>query len=64
MTKCHFVAIAEAVRFLDLPMPARAHVAERLAETLRQFNSRFEAERFISAATEPTAIDQARKRSA
>ena len=54
MTRMHFQALAEAVRFLALSPADRLQVAEAIAGACRQFNSRFNRERFVRAATEST----------
>ena len=60
MTRRHFAAIAEAVRFLELTRANRLQVAEALADVCRRFNSRFDRGRFLEAAMEPTAADTRR----
>ncbi len=60
MTRRHFLALAEAVRSLELSPADRLRVAEALADVCRQFNGRFDRERFLRAALEPTAIDRRR----
>ena len=55
MSRKHFVAIAEAIRFMDISAEAREVVAREMASTLRAFNSNFDRERFIEAATKPLA---------
>ncbi len=57
LTRRHFVALAEAVRFLDLEPVQRRHVAEALADACARFNGAFDRGRFLRAATEPTRLD-------
>lgn len=58
MTRKDFVALAETIRFLDLPRNARVIVARDFADTLARGNRAFDKERFINDSTESTAIDK------
>jgi hypothetical protein len=49
MTRKHFVALAEAVRFLEADYGTRLAVAKAVASVCRRFNSRFSEYRFLAA---------------
>ena len=53
MTRRHFLALAEAIRFAHLDPETRAVVAEAIADACSRFNGRFDRGRFIRAAIEP-----------
>lgn len=53
MTRKHFTAIAETIRFLDLPRAQRRVVAHDMALTLSGFNGNFDRDRFIEACMKP-----------
>ena len=53
MSRVHFVAIAEAIRYLPLRECDRATVAEHLADCVSKFNGCFDRGRFLRAALEP-----------
>lgn len=58
MTRKDFVLIAEAIRFSDVDRAAREKVAASMADSLATTNGRFDKERFIAAAMEPTGADK------
>ena len=49
MTRRHFKALAESVRFLDVNHETRFVVARALAAVCRRFNSRFSEYRWYTA---------------
>lgn len=51
MTRQHFEAIAATIKNSRIDGSAKLVIASELASTLIRFNSRFEAGRFIRAAT-------------
>jgi hypothetical protein len=55
MSRKHFVAIAEAIRFMDVDDATRARIAHDMASTLRGFNAQFDRDRFVSACTKAKA---------
>jgi len=52
MTRQHFRALADAISGMDgLDSEQRMMVARQIAVAVRRFNSRFDREKFIDAAT-------------
>lgn len=49
MTKKHFQAAAELVKFLDVSPAEKMLVAQSMVELFRQFNGRFDQGRFLQA---------------
>lgn len=49
MTRKHFEALAESIRFMELDYGTKRHVAEHVANVCKQFNSGFERQRFLEA---------------
>lgn len=49
MTRQHFQAIASAIWHSTIGHDARKQVAESMASELRQFNGRFDRDKFIAA---------------
>jgi hypothetical protein len=53
MTRKHFQAIADTIRFMDVCDATREVIAKDFASTCAGFNGRFDKQRFIAAATKP-----------
>ena len=51
MTRKHFQAIADTIRFMDVDATTREKLASEFARTCASFNGRFDKGRFIAAAT-------------
>ena len=52
MTRQHFKAIAEAVRFSNLEIEDKEHIAKMLSIELGKFNENFDKAKFLAACTE------------
>jgi hypothetical protein len=57
MTRAHYELIAETIRFANELPEVRRRMAGEFARALKATNGRFDAERFIEAATAARADD-------
>ena len=57
MTKKHFVAMANAVKFSTYDTATKVAVAKTFADVAKSFNGRFDADKFYAAAGVADAVD-------
>jgi hypothetical protein len=58
MSRKDFVLIAETIRFMDVDAATRLVIAREFAESLKRTNPRFDADRFVTAATLPIGANR------